>query len=198
MVKMIYLIPLISAIIGWLTNWLAVKMIFRPYNRSWFFNIQGMIPKRRNDLARKVSEVVGDTLVVREDIEKIIEQADISPLIEEKVIFIFENKILTRLTGLIPVMKIIPAEVIDKFRAEMTAYIETEILTELTHKIALRIKEKDIVRDIIYEKIKAFSVEKLEEIVLKIAHRELKAIEYLGAVIGFVIGVFQLLMILYT
>ncbi len=84
--NMIYFIPVISALIGWLTNWLAVKMIFRPYKKTTIFGIQGMIPKRRNDLARKVSEVVSNSLVVKEDIEKIIGNADVAPIIEARFI----------------------------------------------------------------------------------------------------------------
>jgi uncharacterized membrane protein YheB (UPF0754 family) len=51
-------------------------------------------------------------------------------------------------------------------------------------------------RKIVYDKIKDFEVSKLESIVFSIASRELKAIEYLGGVLGFLIGLVQVGMII--
>ena len=39
--------PLAGAFIGWLTNWIAIKLLFRPHNPIKFFGmkVQGIIPK---------------------------------------------------------------------------------------------------------------------------------------------------------
>ena len=47
------------------------------------------------------------------------------------------------------------------------------------------------VRRIVEEKIHAFDLDQLESIVRKLAHREFRSIEILGAVIGFVVGLVQ-------
>lgn len=43
---------LIGAWIGWITNWLAIKMLFHPYEEKRFlcFRIQGVISKRKKTL----------------------------------------------------------------------------------------------------------------------------------------------------
>ena len=43
--------------IGWITNYIAIKMLFRPYKEMnfLFFKIQGLIPKRRSEIAEKYS-----------------------------------------------------------------------------------------------------------------------------------------------
>ena len=43
---------IISAAIGWITNWVAIKMLFRPHNEInlGLFKIQGLIPKRRAEI----------------------------------------------------------------------------------------------------------------------------------------------------
>lgn len=51
----ILLMPLIGFIIGYSTNYLALKMLFYP--RKKFLGIQGVLPKRRKELARRISEV---------------------------------------------------------------------------------------------------------------------------------------------
>ena len=49
------LLPIIGFVIGYLTNYIAVKMLFRP--RKSVFGIQGVIPKRKSVLARNIGEV---------------------------------------------------------------------------------------------------------------------------------------------
>lgn len=70
--------PLIGAVIGYCTNYIAVKMLFRPYYPVKFFGHQlpftpGIIPKRQPDLARAVGKAVGDNLFGEEEIKKILQ-----------------------------------------------------------------------------------------------------------------------------
>jgi|GEM_PF-1240465 len=55
--------PLVGAVIGYFTNWLAIKMLFRPHEEKRIFGIKlpftpGLIPKER----QKLSKAMGDTL----------------------------------------------------------------------------------------------------------------------------------------
>ncbi|MDR3090846.1 MAG: DUF445 family protein [Clostridiales bacterium] len=64
----IILLPLLGALIGYFTNWLAVKMLFRPRGEVRVFGVKlpftpGIIPKERGRLAEKVAEVVGSRLL---------------------------------------------------------------------------------------------------------------------------------------
>jgi len=49
----------------------------------------------------------------------------------------------------------------------------------------------------IEEKISLFELEEIEEMILKIAKSELKHIEYLGGVLGFLIGITQGLLLIF-
>ena len=51
----IYLIPFISAFIGWFTNWIAIKMLFHPKEEKNILGIkiQGIFPKRQQQFAEK-------------------------------------------------------------------------------------------------------------------------------------------------
>ncbi|MCL6583108.1 MAG: DUF445 family protein [bacterium] len=53
-------IPFISALIGWFTNYLAVRMIFHPYQPLGLgpLKIQGLVPKRREELAISIGKTV--------------------------------------------------------------------------------------------------------------------------------------------
>ncbi len=51
-------------------------------------------------------------------------------------------------------------------------------------------------QEVVREQVDSFPIEKLEELVLNVANRELKMITVLGAVLGGVIGIVQGLIVL--
>ncbi|MBQ8663681.1 MAG: DUF445 family protein [Eubacterium sp.] len=67
--------PVIGGIIGYCTNWLAIKMLFRPYNEIKIKGktlpfTPGIIPRRKDKLARAIGERVHETMFTQEDIEE--------------------------------------------------------------------------------------------------------------------------------
>lgn len=54
------LLPIIGFVIGYLTNYIAVKMLFHP--RTKIFGIQGVIPKRKSVLARNIGDVAPEVM----------------------------------------------------------------------------------------------------------------------------------------
>lgn len=67
--------PVIGALIGYCTNWLAVKMLFRPREEKYIFGFKvpftpGVIPKGKKRLAAAVSKVVNEQLLTKEAVEK--------------------------------------------------------------------------------------------------------------------------------
>lgn len=66
--------PVIGGIIGYCTNWLAIKMLFRPYNEIKIGGktlpfTPGIIPRRKDKLARAIGERVHETMFTQQDIE---------------------------------------------------------------------------------------------------------------------------------
>ncbi|MGE7667916.1 DUF445 domain-containing protein [Ureibacillus composti] len=65
----------VGAVIGGFTNYLAIKMLFRPYNaikiKSWQLPFTpGLIPKRRGELAKQLGETVTKYLLTPEVFKK--------------------------------------------------------------------------------------------------------------------------------
>lgn len=66
-----YVLPLLlSGAVGYLTNWIAIMMVFRPYGiKKWlFFWPQGLIPRNKPNIAQKVGDKVGTELLSPERI----------------------------------------------------------------------------------------------------------------------------------
>lgn len=67
--------PIIGAIIGYVTNYIAVRMLFRPYKQKRIGKLKipftpGIIPKRQPQIAKAVGKAVGENLFTEEDIKK--------------------------------------------------------------------------------------------------------------------------------
>lgn len=182
----------IGAIIGWVTNLLAVKLLFRPFEPVILpvinLKIQGLIPKRRNEIAVSIGEAVEKDLLSIEDvIHRFMDNHD-----KEKVLKVLKKKINTviseRLPGIIPSpFKNMIQNYMDDIIKEEGEKIIDEMMEDIIQKGASSIQ----ISEIIEEKINEFPMEKLEEVVLSIANKELKHIEILGAVLGFIIGLLQ-------
>src|SRR5699024_10722903 len=62
---------IIGSIIGGFTNFVAIKMLFHPYHEKKIFGYKlpftpGLIPKRRNELSKKVGQMVTNQLLTPE------------------------------------------------------------------------------------------------------------------------------------
>lgn len=63
--------PIIGAVIGYFTNYIAVKMLFRPRKEIRIFGIRlpftpGIIPKRREALAKSIGDTVENRLLTKD------------------------------------------------------------------------------------------------------------------------------------
>ena len=73
--------PIIATVIGYGTNYIAVKMLFRPKRevKLWGHTLPftpGAIPKGKPRLAKAIGSVVGNTLITKEDIrEKLLSES---------------------------------------------------------------------------------------------------------------------------
>ena len=69
--------PLVGALIGYCTNYIAVKMLFHPYKEVKLLGIKlpftpGVIPKNKPRLARAISRAVADVLLTKQDLAGLI------------------------------------------------------------------------------------------------------------------------------
>lgn len=189
------LVPAVGALIGYVTNTIAVTMLFRPHapRRLLFFRIHGLIPKRQPALARKIGEVVGTHLLDKKDLVAALGQVDMRALVGELIDSGLEKKI-GELQKIPMLGAFITPERISGIRDGIVdAVLENE--DAIAGKIEDVIEENLDIASIVEEKVAGFPTQRLEELVLDVARRELRAIELWGAVLGAVIGVLQVLLL---
>jgi uncharacterized membrane protein YheB (UPF0754 family) len=194
---LIYTLPLIGALIGWLTNYIAIKMLFHPREevKILFIPLQGVFPKRQKDFARKLGQIVSEELVSVEDLTARLKEKATSAAILNHIALRLEEGIAQRMPRAFPMLAMLMssdmAEKIKSFLREQIGSLNEELIEKLSNELE---EELDVHR-IVEEKVGAFSSDKLEEILFSIMRREFKFVEMVGAVLGFLIGVAQVLLL---
>lgn len=193
---LIFLIPFISAFIGWFTNWIAIKMLFHPKDPKRILGItfHGIFPKRQQQFAKKLGVVVATELLHFDEIIERIKDpsnlSDLGPFIEKHIDEFLQVKLKEKL----PVISMFVGEgTLTKIKEGLLEEIEV-LLPELIHKYTDKLSGSVDVEAIVTEKVAKFSSDKLEEILLSIMQKEFRFVEILGGVLGFIIGLLQVLL----
>ena len=89
--------PIIGAFIGYGTNWIAIKMLFRPLKPVKIGNFTlpftpGIIPKRKDKLAKAIGESVGNNLFTKSDMEKMLLSEEIESAVIEGIFEFLEQE----------------------------------------------------------------------------------------------------------
>jgi len=193
--KWLFLIPFISAFIGWFTNWIAIKMLFHPRLPKKILGItfHGIFPKRQKQFAEHLGKLVSKELLSFKDIEQKITHPDnvkkIMPLVDIHIDEFLRNK----LSATMPMLSMFIG---DKTIAQLKQVfmLELEQLFPVLMKNYMNSLQQELdLEKIVIEKVSNFSSDKLEEVLNAIMSKEFKFVEIIGAVLGFVIGLLQIL-----
>lgn len=187
------LIPVISAFIGWLTNWVAIKMLFHPKEPKKILGItfQGLFPKRQNVFAERLGKLVSNELISF----SVIEEKVTNPANLDKMMPVLEGHIddflREKLKDKMPMISMFLGEsTIQQFKSVFVE--ELKLIFPVMMKTYMETLQSELdLESIVIDKVKNFSSDKFEEILNQIMAKEFKFIEYIGAVLGFLIGLLQ-------
>jgi len=190
------LIPVISAFIGWFTNWIAIKMLFHPKEPKRILGItfHGIFPKRQKIFAEKLGKMISAEFLSFEDIEQKIADPQnlqkLMPMIEGHV----DNFLRNKLSDEMPFLSLfIGDKTIKSLKKVFMQELET-LFPILMKSYASQLQAELDLEKIVTEKVSAFSSDKLEDILYQIMSNEFRFVEILGGVIGFIIGILQVLL----
>lgn len=189
------ILVMIGSMIGWITNYIAIKLIFRPYEPKNIlgFKLQGLIPKRRIEITENIAETVDKELISIKDITNAINSIELENEIDKIVNKIVDDKLKKEIIARFPIATMfLSQDLIDKIKSYVKDVIE-ENKQEMVEIIVNKIESEIDIKNMIVKKVENFSLEKQEKIVNEIAKKELKHIEIIGAILGALIGVLQFL-----
>lgn len=192
-------LPVIGVIVGYITNWLAIQMIFRPHyeKRFLFIKYQGLFLKRQKEVSKEYSDIVANKILNSKNIiESILfgKTADsIFGLIQKNIV-----GALNKLEGLArPVMTILVGS--QEYEAIRVYIVErlTEAVPVSVRTVEGYMDEAMNLEEMIDSRLRELPPEDFEYI-LRTAFQEDEIILILvGAVLGFIIGLVQAIVVTY-
>lgn len=183
----------IGAGIGWVTNYVAIKMLFRPYKEInlGLFKIQGLLPKRKHEIGESIAEVIQTELVSLQEILKSLDGEKLEKEMSVVIDKILEEKLQSEITRNFPMLAMfLSSEMLEKIKSVIKNSI-LENKDNIVEMFSNYLKENVDFKGIIVKNVDAFSLEKLEEVTYTLAEREFKHIEVIGAILGAIIGFVQ-------
>jgi uncharacterized membrane protein YheB (UPF0754 family) len=191
---------LLSTFTGWVTTWIAIKMLFHPRRpvKILGMSIQGIFPKNQHLIAQKLGQVVGKELLSFDEIEEKVTNPEnllkLRPEIEAHI----DNFLKNKLKDVFPMLSMFIGE-------KTTGQLKDAFLLELESLFPVLMKNymgklqgELNLEKIVTEKVANFSSEKLEDILHQITKREFKFLEFVGAFFGLLIGLVEVLVAIIT
>jgi len=194
------ILPVIGAVIGWITNYIAIKMLFRPYRpvRILGFTFQGLLPKRRKEFAASIARTVERDLLTVEDITRFFEGVEWEEEVDLAVAQTFEARMKSRTLGRIlktPILGLIGSEILRQIQKSLTHKIIAKI-EEQKGRLVEKFQNAIELKEVVSRKVEGFNMEKIESLLMDLISQELTYIEFVGAALGFIIGFVQMIILI--
>ena len=185
--------PIICALIGWFTNYLAVKMLFHPREplNILGLTIQGVFPKRKSALATNLAEAVERELISAADVGKVLNDPAMAQMVHDELEVHVDSLLNKGLAKALPMAAMfLSDEVKAKIKTALLAELEP-VVPQVMGKMAAGLEDSLDVRAHVQQRIEAFSMEELESLLFAIMSKEFRFIELMGGVLGFIVGCAQ-------
>ncbi|MEP7256287.1 MAG: DUF445 family protein [Ferruginibacter sp.] len=186
-----YVLPiLLSVFTGWITTWIAVKLLFHPSKSISLpgLKLQGIIPKNQQAIAQQLGSMVSKEFLSFSDLEEKVTNPDnlnkLKPEIENHIDIFLREK----LKDTFPMLSMfIGDKTINQLKGAFLLELES-LFPILMKSYMARLKQDINVEKLVTEKIAGFSLVKAEEMLNKAAKNMFLYFQLMGAVIGLITG----------
>lgn len=197
MIIRLLLLIVIGGLIGYITNKLAIKMLFRPVNPIRFFGltIQGVFPKRKDKIAMSLAEIIERDLLSKDVLmNELLSEENV-----EKIKEMIKGQIIDALSDNIPPM-------VKMFLGENPKAKIAKLIDQrgdaIFDQLLVSIKEEGLesidIYGIVKHKIDELDFVEFEQLILGLMKKELKFVEIVGLFLGGLIGLLQYVVTLFV
>ena len=188
----IFIPPATGAVIGWFTNYVAIKMLFRPYLpvNILGYKLQGIIPKRRQEIAAGIAKTIERELVSAKDFAAILEGIEWKEDVERAVDEIVEHRFKAGKIKKIPLIGLVSENLTYHIKYLLTKEVIRHI-DEKKGSFVEKFHDKVNMKEMLVTRIDNLDIKRFEALLTDFIARELRHIEWLGGALGFIIGIIQ-------
>lgn len=191
-----WLLPVGGFVVGFLTNWIAINLIFRPLRprRILFWKVQGLFLKRQSEISDVWARLVAEELITVEkvadamidgrhgDRTRAIIQKHLRPLLDNSVVMKLTAQVTVGMTGYTDLKK---------------AMNQKAVLA--THDVfsdpAFNRERAPVVATVLAEQMKALGPEEFQDILRPAFREEELQLMMVGGILGLLAGAIQFVVI---
>lgn len=179
----------VGGFIGWITNKIAIKMLFRPIKplNLGLFTLQGVLPKRKAEIAISIGETIEQQFVNKNEL--------LNSLLDHKtkqsILSSMETLLIQKINQLVPPMFL---AMLGSGLNDLVHKMLQDHGDELIESMIEKLQDSDDVmpiKQMVTDKINALAINEFEQLVLQIVKKELRHIEVVGLILGLLIGFAQ-------
>ncbi len=182
----------IGGLIGYITNYFAIKMLFRPINpiNLGLFTLQGVFPKRKDEMAISLAKTIEDELLTDEAIFNQLLGSENKQILKELIISEIAQKIQEKIP---PMVKMLLGQDFDSLIANFINNDADDILDSIVSKWKEDGGKTLDIYSLVKNKIDELDFIEFEKIIFGLINKELRFVEIIGLFLGSIIGVIQYL-----
>lgn len=181
MISPFLLFPLIGAVIGAVTNQIAIKMLFHPYE-PWHIGkwrvplTPGLIPQQRKQIAHNIATTFDANLLSGDDIHEVLTSNTAHHALDAKV-----DEIILGLGPFAAMAKPFKPKIVDSILEGLEDFVTEAIADGGQLNIRQRIEDR----------INAMETARLEELIMGFSKKQFRYITLFGGLLGGLIGLIQ-------
>jgi uncharacterized membrane protein YheB (UPF0754 family) len=189
-----WVMPVVGVLVGLVTNWLAIQMIFRPMEPKRFLGLityQGLFPKRQEQISRDYARLTAEEILSARNLVRMVTEGDAGTKIARTVI----DTLGERLQGAGDrVRPLAPVDITDEMLQQAKASI-VERLTMAAPLVTLQLeryldRRLDVARTV-EDKLARLPKPDFERILRGLFEKDEKTLIFIGGVLGGLVGLLQ-------
>jgi len=189
-------LPLIAALLGWCFVYLALQLLFHPLHPKKLlgFSLQGTIPKKQLEISKKLGALAASFFSMQEIAEKITHPDNVKkimPQAEEHI----DHFLRVKLVKSMPMVGMFVGDkTINSLKSVFMAELE-ELFPAIMKNYMGQLQEDFKIEKLVADRLSALSPALIEKAFLEATRKERLIAGGLGALMGFTVGLIQLLIL---
>lgn len=193
-----WLMPIVGVLVGLVTNWLAIQMIFRPQEPTkyfWFFTYQGLFAKRQKEIARDYGLTAEEEILTPKVLIDTLSQGERAAELTQSIVATVTDRVRGEVDKFRPML---PMEISDDMLLRAQAIVTARLIANAPKampELESYIAEKMDVRNTVEDKLGNMPKDDFERVLRGIFEEDELTLIIVGGVLGGAVGFLQGLLV---
>lgn len=190
-----WFMPIIGVLVGLITNWLAIQMIFRPVHPRRYFGLvtyQGLFPKRQDEISADYGRLAGEEIFTPAHLLGALAQGESATIMAQEVTSTVSStvdELWPQMAPLLPQGADDP-EVVDRVKATVASRL-VSTLPAVQPELEAYMERKLSIGDTLETKLAALPKERFERVLRGVFEEDEITLVLIGGVLGGLVGLLQ-------